>query len=101
MEQNIDTYITNAEYKKLLNCIEFLPVFCYSKNRKTRPGELGILKVIGTPDMLIKFHLKRTSVNAEVMLKILDEIESIGTTYPKGALEKLKQITKYIKEKKE
>jgi len=92
----VDVYISNGEYKKLLNSVDFLPTFLYPYHHQTAPGELG--RITLENGFTIYFHIKKIAINPDVILNLLEEIHAIGSAMPAHGIEKLKQVIRFLKE---
>ena len=95
-EKRVDVYVKNNMHPILNEDVDFLNVFHYSKHDLPGPFELGKIELLN--GLTIHFHQKRPSVNAMVMLTLLEEIYAIGSTLPKSGIEKLSQVIKFLKE---
>lgn len=72
---SIDVYITNSEFEKLNQYVDFLPHFQYSKDDLPACKELGKIEIQVGP--ILRFHLKRPEMPIEIHEKLLKEANNI------------------------
>lgn len=96
-DENIDCFITIREFERLNRFVDFLPCHQYQSSDSPAKGELGKIGIMGGP--IIRFHLKKTAINPTVLLNLLEEVEAIGSTRPQEAMQNLKNVIKFLKEK--
>ena len=94
-ERSIDCLITPRDYDRIRRYVDFLEVCHYPTGDIPMKNELGKIDIIGGP--VKRFHPKKPSLDAKIMIWILEDIIGLGSTLPQAAILKLKDTLKTIK----